>query len=450
MSGFEPVLVSYVLNSLWQAPLVYAAAWIAARGLRAAGPAAEHRVWVSALLLESALPAVSLLPWEKMHFAWPLIMHGGVVSGGQVSLEMGAGAGAGFAGVRLPSGVMGALAIVYAAVTGYFIARFVWRCVRLSWLSRGAEPMRLRGEVALSCERWLECMGIRGPVALVSSKDVFAPVTMGVMQRGVMFPAGMITRMAQADVDTAIAHEFAHIRRNDFLKNLVYEIAALPVSYHPCLWFTRQRITETREMVCDEMAAGFQGGEAYAQSLLRLAGLLLQGRAVRVPHAIGVFDANTLERRLMKLTEQKKRMGGVRASLAVAACVVLGVATAASAVALRLGVDSHGSADKQTSKKGAPYSVSAGIMQGNVISKVTPKYPPEAKVARIQGTVVLDAVISKSGRVERLNVVSGPGELQQSSLDAVRQWRYKPFLLNGKPIEVETTINVVYSLAKQP
>ena len=89
-------------------------------------------------------------------------------------------------------------------------------------------------------------------------------------------------------------------------------------------------------------------------------------------------------------------------------------------------------------------------MQENLISKVTPKYPPEAKVARIEGTVVLDAVIDKSGRVERLNVVSGPGELQQSALNAVRQWRYKPFLLNGKPIEVETTINVVYSLAKQP
>ncbi len=66
-------------------------------------------------------------------------------------------------------------------------------------------------------------------------------------------------------------------------------------------------------MVCDEMAAVISGGEAYAQSLLRLAALLLQGKPVRVPHAIGVFDANTLERRLMKLTEKKKQMGRLRA-----------------------------------------------------------------------------------------------------------------------------------------
>jgi len=61
---------------------------------------------------------------------------------------------------------------------------------------------------------------------------------------------------------------------------------------------------------------------------------------------------------------------------------------------------------------------------------------------------VLRAIISKGGTVENLQVVSGPKELQESSLDAVRQWMYKPFLLNGDPVEVKTTINVTYSLAK--
>ena len=446
MSSIESVLVTYVLNSLWQAPLVFAAAWIAARGLRAAGPAAEHRVWVSALVLQSTLPALSILPWERLHFAWPWIAQGGSAAEAQVSVLMGAGTG--FAALRLPREMTGALALAYAAVTGYFVARFAWRCVRLALLEQGAEPLRLSGEAALSCERWLKRLGIAGPVAMASSKEIFAPVTMGVVHRRVMLPAGMVTRMPQEDLDTVIAHEFAHIRRKDFLKNLAYEIAALPVSYHPCLWVTRQFMTETREMVCDEMAAGISGGDEYAQSLLRLAALLLQGKPVRVPHAIGVFDANTLERRLMKLTEKKKQMGRMREAVSVAACVVLGVATAASAVALRVGVGMQESADSQDSKKGTAHSVPPGEMQGNLISKVSPIYPPDAKKARIQGTVVLDAVISKTGQVDSLKVASGPSELQQSSLDAVRQWRYKPFLLNGDPIEVKTTISVVYSLKK--
>ncbi len=444
MNSFESVLLSYILNSLWQAPLLFLAAWIAAGMLRTAGPAAEHRIWVGALLSQSLLPAVSVLPWQRFHIAWPWPAHSASIGDAQVAVQMGPGVG--FAALRLPPAMMATLAIAYAAVTGYFIARFVWRCVRLSAMTRGSELPKLSEEAAHSCERWSDRLGIMGPIAVVYSDEIFAPVTMGVAQRRVMLPAGMLTQLPQVDLDTAIAHEFAHVRRNDFLKNLLYEIMALPLSYHPCLWYTRQHIMETREMVCDEMAAGISGGQEYAQSLLRLASLLLQGRPVRVPHAIGVFDANTLERRLMKLTEKKKEVGRLRVCVTVVACVVLGVATAASAVALRLGVDSQATTDKPATKK--PHSIPPETMAENIISKVNPKYPPEAKKAGIQGTVILDAVVGKTGDVEKLNVVSGPNELQQSSLDAVRQWKYKPFLLNGDPIDVETTISVIYSLEK--
>ena len=85
-------------------------------------------------------------------------------------------------------------------------------------------------------------------------------------------------------------------------------------------------------------------------------------------------------------------------------------------------------------------------MQHNILTKAIPVYPPAAKKARIQGKVVLDAVIGTDGTVENLRVISGPQELQQSALDAVRQWTYKPYLLNGDPVEVETTVNIIYNL----
>ena len=84
---------------------------------------------------------------------------------------------------------------------------------------------------------------------------------------------------------------------------------------------------------------------------------------------------------------------------------------------------------------------------GYVLTKVPPVYPVEAKKARIQGKVVLNAIIGKDGTVENLTVVSGPNELQQSAQDAVRQLTYKPFLVDGDPVEVKTTINVIYRLA---
>ena len=91
--------------------------------------------------------------------------------------------------------------------------------------------------------------------------------------------------------------------------------------------------------------------------------------------------------------------------------------------------------------------VSGGVTAGNLLRRVEPVYPPLAKTARIQGQVVLHAVISKSGSIENLQVMSGHPMLVQSALDAVRQWKYKPYILNGEPVEVDTTVTVNYNLS---
>jgi protein TonB len=91
-------------------------------------------------------------------------------------------------------------------------------------------------------------------------------------------------------------------------------------------------------------------------------------------------------------------------------------------------------------------NISAGVAIGMLIQKTTPIYPPIAKAARVSGTVILQAMISKSGTIEDLRVISGPAMLQQAALDAVKTWRYRPYLLNNEPVEVETTINVIFSL----
>jgi protein TonB len=91
-------------------------------------------------------------------------------------------------------------------------------------------------------------------------------------------------------------------------------------------------------------------------------------------------------------------------------------------------------------------TISSGVMQGMLLQKTPPVYPPIAKAARVSGTVVLQATISKTGAIENLHVLSGPAMLQQAALDAVRSWRYRPYLLNGDPVEVETTVNVIFTL----
>jgi protein TonB len=91
--------------------------------------------------------------------------------------------------------------------------------------------------------------------------------------------------------------------------------------------------------------------------------------------------------------------------------------------------------------------VSSGVSQGLLIKKVTPNYPPLARQARIQGSVVLQAEISKEGTIQNLQLISGHAMLAPAAIEAVKQWRYKPYLLNGEPVAVETQVVVNFSLS---
>ena len=93
--------------------------------------------------------------------------------------------------------------------------------------------------------------------------------------------------------------------------------------------------------------------------------------------------------------------------------------------------------------------ITSGIAQGRLIKQVRPYYPQEAKSNHDEGKVVLQAVIGTDGRVHDLNVVEGPSPLLiGSAMWAVSQWEYKPYLLNGNPVEVDTTVNVIFNLGR--
>jgi protein TonB len=91
--------------------------------------------------------------------------------------------------------------------------------------------------------------------------------------------------------------------------------------------------------------------------------------------------------------------------------------------------------------------VSSGVVSGLLVKKVNPNYPPLARQARIQGVVLLQAQISKDGRIENLQLISGHPMLAPAAIEAVKQWVYRPYLLNGEPCEVDTQIQVNFTLA---
>ena len=107
-----------------------------------------------------------------------------------------------------------------------------------------------------------------------------------------------------------------------------------------------------------------------------------------------------------------------------------------------------GASPEPNSSTPRPKSIRVGgnVAAANLVHQVTPIYPKDAKKHHIQGAVVLHAIIAQDGTMKTVEYVSGPAELTDSAIEAVKEWRYKPTLLNGEPVEVDTTISVIYTL----
>jgi TonB family protein len=452
MNAIESWVLGYVVNAVWQGAVLCAAAWLLAKWTRRLGPLVEHRIWCVALVAQVVLPAMTVRPVS-------LLWGANGATSGLVTVVTGDGVAAG--AVRMPSLLLVVAALLFVATVLALTVRLAWqvgRTYELRCSSKADVLQGIAGEVwRRACDRFKVC-----DADVCVSDAVNGPVTVGMWRQVVILPAGFVAQVSGSELEAAIAHECAHMQRHDFAKNLLYETLLLPIAWHPAAWFTRAQVAESREMVCDAMAAeAMAGRQMYARALLQLASAMVERAPRPNLHAIGVFDANRLEERVMRLTERRLEVQGARRFAMVALCVAVGVGTVATAAELRVSVAvpatvslagphvaalaaQSGAVDGTSARK-----VSAGTMAGNIHSKVTPVYPQEAKDGKISGSVVMHAIIGKDGAISQLDVISGPAELRQSALEAVKQWVYKPYLLNGQPTEVETTITVNYSLAKQ-
>jgi TonB family protein len=449
MSTPEGWVLGYLLNSLWQVPLIFAAGWMAARMARRNGPELEHRVWVMALLLQVVLPACRFRLGSLIHEIVGLILRGSDGAGGEVRVAVGAGVTNGLSIAWLSNEVLAVVAVVYGCSVLYFAARLGWRMVRTRQIERQAKAAMLTDD---SMQRWERCGRVFGRTAarVAESEVIGGPVTVGVWNDVMLVPPGFLDGIAEEDLDVVVAHEFAHMRRRDFLKNLIYEVLSLPVAYHPALWLTRTRIAESREMVCDAMAAeAVAGSEKYARSLLRLASLLVKGTPDKTLHAIGIFDANSFERRVMRLSEGRAEMRGMGRFAVAAACGFVGLVTCASALGLRMEVPAPATATVAQDAGSARLTVPAQKM--DAVYKRPPVYPQEAKAKKdtINGPVVLDIIVDEAGVPSDVRVRKGlRSDYDESALQAVKEWRWNPYLVDGRPVTVNTTVTVNYFLGK--
>ena len=333
----RPAMI-FLLNALWQVPLVAGVAALGAWILRNGPARYRHALWAVALFLAVLLPLRNSCSSVGGSYR-PAAQIAGAPSQGNealpppspastLSLQSKASGGWRFADYfsRRDWPIDFSPWLAYGALTCYLLSLLfggvrlyrAWR--RTNEVCRSAQARPLPAWMASRVRRCQVALG-SGPVPILCSSGVAGPVVLGAHKPRIILPAGMFEESSAEDSTSTLCHEMAHIRRHDFLLNLLYELLYLPISFHPAGTLMKRRIDQTRELACDEMVAGrLLSTSAYARSLVNLS-----GRAAGLPSAsvadytLGVFDANILEERVMSLLDKRPRSSARLAKLILAA-----------------------------------------------------------------------------------------------------------------------------------
>jgi bla regulator protein BlaR1 len=320
-----------------------------------------------------------------------------------------------------------------------------WR--RMSAAMRAATPLREGREVE-ALRRMELTLGIHRPIEVRQSRVSVEPGVLGIVRPVLIWPEGISEHLDGAQLEAIVAHEAQHVRRRDNLASAIHMIVEAIFWFHPLVWWLGARLVKERERACDE--GGLElGGErrASAEGILKVCEFCLTSP---LDCMAGVAGGDLKKRMVSIMTEQtlqrvdfgRKLLLGTAGLAVIAGPIVLGTLHAAPTRAESSPVVA------QESQQAAPDHVSQKDMSGMVVKKVQPVYPEAAKKAGIQGEVKLKATIGKNGDIENLQVMSGPAELVPSAIEAVKQWKYRPYMKNGQAAEVVTDVDVTFTLAK--
>jgi beta-lactamase regulating signal transducer with metallopeptidase domain len=332
MDGINESVLTFLLNATWQITVVVLAASACARLLRAAPARYRHALWVSVLLLGVALPV-----WSHYNFSVdstetlstpPATATSPRESDAPAALTAPSGqtddSNAPRESVfqletllhrrsRTLSGMPSIMFVIVFAYALFLLYRL--NALRRAWkrtqkIRRAvyvrAIPFEMK-EVAARCGALFKLQDVR----IRCSTLIEAPVTIGWRKPIIILPESFFDGdLPSETLLSVLGHEMAHIARRDFAFNIFYEFLRLPVSFHPLALLVMRQINRTRELACDELVAGrVLAADAYARSLVRVASTLTTpaGHAYSLG-SLGVFDADILEERVMRLIEKRGRM----------------------------------------------------------------------------------------------------------------------------------------------
>jgi len=359
MGTSSQLLLNFLLNACWQIALIAAVATFCDWLLRGTTARRRNWLWVTALILSLGLPALtsSRALDGKLSRKYPRPLATVQQSDAiliplpsEIALDETTALAAPFsilqkktgAIISVNQGLASALIALYLLFLCYRGLRLLnaWRKTQL--ISRSAYAVDFPEHIQTTIRQCQAAIGVT-QVRVLCSTSLVVPVTVGTLKPLILLPE-QLSREADANVLTAaIGHELVHIRRHDYLLNLIYELLYLPLSFHPAAWLVRRRINQTRELGCDELISeNLLAPEVYARSLVQLAGAARPLRRSATTITVGIADADILEERVMTMLKRSKTNVGKKSWMLVAATLCFALpCLAAAPFALRINISSH-------------------------------------------------------------------------------------------------------------
>jgi len=300
----------YCLNAMWQIPLLYVTAVLSYKMLSRSSVVLRHRVWTGTFFLCLALPMVSATEYPRAFLEHAFLQTRQVSQSASIAIVAGADREHAFTRAEhsLIPKFNGAnvLLVLWTVCILYRVFQIAWAYRRIARIVAAAH-LSERNEVSSDFLSYANGESSGVALKILISEEVGMPATAGILRPVVLLPKVLAGAERNPDLNAVLAHENAHIARRDFMWNLIFEILAIPAFYNPAMRRVLGYLSETREVICDRMAAERTGGNTrYAQSLVRISEMLLKPIPSTAP-ALGLLDGQILENRVMSLLDQTPR-----------------------------------------------------------------------------------------------------------------------------------------------
>ncbi len=452
-----------LVTHLWQSTLCAGIAALLAIALRHAPARVRHRVWLCASL-KFLVPFSPLVALGSYIGAWISPPATSTVSiavrwlDQSLSLwNLDATTARAASGALLDVDGVALLPLLLVWVSGA-AGLTMWRWqqwLHVSRLARAATPLA-RGREPAALARVRRTSAPSRGIELLLCESNCEPGVLGTFRPRLLWPAGLSDRLSDAELEAVLAHELRHVERRDNLSALIQMAVEIVFWFHPVVWWVGARLVSERERACDEEVLQMGTDERqYAEGILKVCGF-----SVRAPSSlVAGVGGSDLSRRMERILGRRKArsltlwtrvlIGGV-VLLAAGAPLGTGVLNAHREVAPRSSpAPLERRAGAPTQDEGTVHRPGKGITMPKVVYDVKPDYTPKALQARIEGSVMLQAVVLETGAVGQVTIVQSLDTvhgLDDASVKAMKQWRFEPGTKDGKPVAVLVEVEMTFTL----